>query len=380
MKKYLSIRSIGSISALGKTQEEVVESYQNPGHLFTKHTEGSWVSQIKDKSPLNLLKSDNVPLDRLDPSVAMAIYASKQAFSCLPTAERGRVAINIGSSRGATHLFEKHAQEFYQGKPLGPLVSPLTTSGNVSSWVGQFLGEIDHAFSHSVTCSTGMQSVLNGIAWLKAEMVDTFIAGATEAPLTPFTLAQLEALKIYSQEAEVPNKALDFEKRKNTFVLAEGAVSIALQSSTKEVGLGIIEGWGHSLESIDHATSVSREGLGLQKSMRQALAEAGNPKIDCVIAHAPGTLLGDNSEWNAINRVFGNKIPMVSGNKWKIGHSLATSGLLSLELGLLLLNGKVEDLNPFGKGSVPKKVNRILINASGFGGNCTSLVIKRPNN
>ena len=114
--------------------------------------------------------------------------------------------------------------------------------------------------------------------------------------------------------------------------------------------------------------------------MRQALAEAGNPKIDCVIAHAPGTLLGDNSEWNAINRVFGNKIPMVSGNKWKIGHSLATSGLLSLELGLLLLNGKVEDLNPFGKGSVPKKVNRILINASGFGGNCTSLVIKRPNN
>ncbi|GAB5557027.1 MAG: beta-ketoacyl synthase N-terminal-like domain-containing protein [Schleiferiaceae bacterium] len=378
MSKKISIQSLGSLSALGHTSDRVIQSYKTPGHSFSRHHTGAWVSQIGENNPALELTSEKVPLDRLDPSVAMAIYASREAMNPLGS-ERGRVAINIGSSRGATHLFEKHAREFYNGEPLGPLVSPLTTSGNVSSWVGQYLGEVDHAFSHSVTCSTGMQSVLNGIAWLKADMVDTFIAGATEAPLTPFTLAQLEALKIYSREADVPNKALDFDKRKNTFVLAEGAVSIALQRTEREEGLGVIEGWGHSLESIDHATSVSQEGNGLQKSMRQALEKAGNPKIDLVIAHAPGTLLGDKSEWNAIKSVFGDKIPAVTGNKWKIGHSLATSGLLSVEFGLHLLNGNISDLNPFGIGMVPQSINRILINASGFGGNCTSLVIKRSN-
>lgn len=381
MQKKVIVKSIGSISALGKTKEEVLKSYQMANHTFTMHSKGKWVGSIpieNDVIPLKREKS-NIPFHRLDRSVLLAMYATEMCSIAAKWEGMNDVSINIGSSRGATEIFEKYAQSYYNGEKLGPLSSPLTTSGNVSSWAAQYLGNSNHAFSHSVTCSTGMQSLLNGIAWLKSGMSNRFIAGATEAPLTPFTIAQMEAIKIYSNEKKVPNKALDLEKQKNTFVLSEGAVAIGLELSLDVEGLAEIEGWGYSIEKIDHATSVSKQGLGLQSAMRKALDSAGNPEIDLIIAHAPGTLLGDQSEWNAIHSVFENKIPRVTGNKWKIGHSLATSGLLSIEFAILLLNDEIEDLNPFAKGDKPIKLNRIMVNASGFGGNCTSIILKRKN-
>ncbi len=373
------VKSIGSISALGKTKREVLNSYQKADHSFSMHPSGKWVGVISltdDQIPLGR-DNENIPFYRLDRSVLLGMYAASVCSKEAQWNDEKEVSINIGSSRGATGIFEKYAHQFFAGEKLGPLSSPLTTSGNVSSWAAQYLGNSNHAFSHSVTCSTGMQSLLNGIAWLKSGMSKRFIAGATEAPLTPFTIAQMEAIKIYSNETEVPNKALDFKKQKNTFVLSEGAVALGLELSSDSAGLAEIEGWGYSIEKIQHATSVSKEGSGLQMAMKQALQAAGEPEIDLIIAHAPGTLLGDQSEWNAIHSVFGDKIPRVTGNKWKIGHSLAASGLLSIEFGILLLNNEIDDLNPFAKGNKPKKINRIMVNASGFGGNCTSIILKK---
>ena len=52
------------------------------------------------------------------------------------------VGVNIGSSRGATQLFEKYHQYFLYkpGKRMSPLVSPTTTLGNIASWVAYDLG------------------------------------------------------------------------------------------------------------------------------------------------------------------------------------------------------------------------------------------------
>jgi hypothetical protein len=53
------------------------------------------------------------------------------------------------------------------------LASPTTTLGNI------FLGcvmiyKVGSEISHSITCSTALHAVLNGIAWLKSGMVDKF--------------------------------------------------------------------------------------------------------------------------------------------------------------------------------------------------------------
>ena len=110
--------------------------------------------------------------------------------------------MNMGSSRGATQLFEKYHQHFidFPKKRISPLVSPTTTLGNIASWVAYDLGSEGATLSHSITCSTALHGVMNACAWLKSDMADKFIVGGSEAPLTDFTIAQMKALGVYSKQ------------------------------------------------------------------------------------------------------------------------------------------------------------------------------------
>jgi 3-oxoacyl-(acyl-carrier-protein) synthase len=94
--------------------------------------------------------------------------------------------------------------------------------------------------------------------------------------------------------------------------------------------------------------------------------------------HAPGTIKGDLTELRAIEKVFGEHIPLLTTNKWKIGHTFGASGILSLELALLMMKHDTFVGVPFAKNNKPKKsLKKILINAVGFGGNAVSILIEK---
>ena len=132
----------------------------------------------------------------------MALYVSRRAFLEAKIVDMN-MGINFGSSRGATELFEKYFEEFRNTQQVSTFTSPATTLGNIASWVAHDLQLQGPEISHSITCSTGLHAVLNGIAWLQAGFSQSFLVGASEAPLTPFTLAQLAALKVYSNYKDV---------------------------------------------------------------------------------------------------------------------------------------------------------------------------------
>jgi 3-oxoacyl-[acyl-carrier-protein] synthase II len=92
--------------------------------------------------------------------------------------------------------------------------------------------------------------------------------------------------------------------------------------------------------------------------------------------HAPGTIQGDSTEFEAIKVIFGNNLPMLTSNKWKVGHTFATSGLLSIELAILMLQNQQIIESPFYKNSNSKKLKKILVNAVGFGGNAVSVLVE----
>ena len=71
--------------------------------------------------------------------------------------------------------------------------------GNISSWVAHDLQTEGPEISHSITCSTALHALLNGVAWLQSGKQIKFLVGGSEAPLTPFTIAQMQALKIYAK-------------------------------------------------------------------------------------------------------------------------------------------------------------------------------------
>ena len=205
--KPISISAFASISPLGKTSEEVWTSYLDDNHRMTKkefkHFSG-WVSKISNedlKAIEELKKSDN-KYKNLDNTVLFAIYASRKAIEKAGWKTGDNFGINIGSSRGATALFEKYHEEFLQNGTSSTLSSPTTTLGNISSWIAHDLKSSGPEISHSITCSTALHSLLNGVAWLQAGLCDKFLVGGSEAPLTEFTVAQMKALKVYSKETE----------------------------------------------------------------------------------------------------------------------------------------------------------------------------------
>jgi 3-oxoacyl-(acyl-carrier-protein) synthase len=112
--------------------------------------------------------------------------------------------------------------------------------------------------------------------------------------------------------------------------------------------------------------------------MKMALGDTNPDDIDAIVMHAPGTIKGDLSEIKAIQKVFCNKTPFLTTNKWKLGHTFATSGILSLELAILMLQHQQAISVPFAaKQETPKQLKKILVNAVGFGGNAVSVLLTK---
>lgn len=381
LKEPIYIQSCNSISALGRDKDEIWKNYLTKNHLFTKLSSSHfnrYVSKIDQENNEFLLqiRSSDSKYKHIDRSVLMALYVSRRAFLEAKNTDLN-MGINFGSSRGATELFEKYFEEFQNTQQVSTFTSPATTLGNIASWVAHDLQLQGPEISHSITCSTGLHAVLNGIAWLQAGFSQSFLVGASEAPLTPFTLAQLAALKVYSNyEDDFPNKALDISKKYNSMILGEAAVALVL-SKQGDNALGKIIGIGFATEILSSGTSISADALCFQKSMKMAIGELEPSSVDAIIMHAPGTIQGDLTEFYAIQKLFGKNIPLLTSNKWKVGHTFATSGLLSIELALLMLEKQHFISSPFYPQNSEKPLKRILVNAVGFGGNAVSILIER---
>ncbi len=382
MSTIISITAIASISPLGNTPEAIWENYLNENHCFTEHVlddKKTFVAKldIDSEDVVADLRVSDIKYKSLDKSVLYAMAASRQAMQNAGWTQNDIFGINIGSSRGATDLFEKHYHDYLKTGKAQTLASPTTTLGNISSWVAHDLQSSGPEISHSITCSTALHAVLNGVAWLRAGMADKFLVGGSEAPLTDFTIAQMRALKIYSNNTEqYPNRALDLEKKQSTMILGEGAGVCCLEIGKKENALAYIEGIGYATEILEHNISISAEATCFQKSMKMALQNTDLSEVDAIVMHAPGTIKGDLTEYKAIEKIFGESLPLLTTNKWKIGHTFGASGILSMELAILMMQHNWFVGVPFAEAQIQMKpIKKVLINAVGFGGNAVSLLL-----
>lgn len=448
MSKIISITAIASVSPLGNDSKTIWENYKKPNHCFVSQFldhKNTLVAKLDENSiaAIETIKQSDSKYKSLDKTVLYAMVASRKAIQNAGWKLNDVFGINIGSSRGATDLFEKHYQEYLATGKAQTLASPTTTLGNISSWVAHDLQSSGPEISHSITCSTALHALLNGVAWLRSGMADKFLVGGSEAPLTDFTVAQMRALKIYSnldechtehdalrqaqrdnpecqsdfetlREAqrenpvcqselvalrqaqcdneifkEYPCRALDLEKTQNTLILGEGAAVCCLEIGKKENALAYVEGIGYATEILEHNISISAEATCFQKSMRMALKETDLSEVDVIVMHAPGTKAGDLTEYKAIEKVFtssvrpsvsgGSHLPMLTTNKWKIGHTFGASGMLSIEMAILMLQHQefigVPYLNPVRVWNPERVIKKVLVNAVGFGGNAVSVLL-----
>jgi len=411
------IRGRGRVSALGLT---LSSSGNTPASPFTTHPTGVPVAALPAPAEAAVAELRRHPSYRqLDRTVLLALLAARQATAQAgwwsggmvdsrvkgagpshhhstpphhpttpPLHQSSSLAVSIGSSRGATGRLEEFHAGFLAEGSVPVAASPLTTLGNVASWVAFDAGQHGGAaLSHSSTCSSAFQALGNARAWLKAGMATRFLAGGTEAPLTDFTLAQMRAIGIYSPLAAPNWPCRPGAGRPSTFVLGEGAAVFALEQlsaaqAAAETGpLLVLAGVGFGFEAIGSKTGLSPEGQHFQQAIHQALAQSGvgPADIDAVVLHSPGTPAGDAAERAALRAVFGPTLPALLSNKWLLGHTLGASAALSLDFACHVLETQQWPTPPFATdlaSSGGQPIRRVLVNAAGFGGNAASVVVE----
>jgi 3-oxoacyl-(acyl-carrier-protein) synthase len=377
LKHPISITGFASISPLGSTESEIWNNYKLKTSFFSKKND-DWIAPLSDnsKEKIKQIRQSNSKYKQLDDTVVYGIYVAREAIKNAKWKATNNCGINVGSSRGATDLYETYYKSFLDNNRAETLTSPTTTLGNISSWIAHDIQTKGPTVSHSITCSTALHALLNGVAWLQSGMSDKFLVGGSEAPLTPFTIAQMKALKIYSKSKDgFPCRALDFSKTENTMILSEGASVACLELGKSKNTIATIKGIGYGTEQLKHSISISNDAQCIQNAMRMALKQLSPKDIDIVVTHTPGTIKGDLAEYKAIKRVFGDNVPALTTNKSIIGHSLGASGLLSLELAILMLKHQEYIASPFYIEKRPKQIKHIMVNAVGFGGNAVSVVV-----
>jgi 3-oxoacyl-(acyl-carrier-protein) synthase len=363
-----------SVSALGSSHAEIHAAYLDKTTLLKPDAQGMLGSRLSNtlEAELNALKSSDRRYSKLDRSVLLGLLCAQKLKE---KTELNHPMVNVGSSRGATEIWEKHYQHFIDAETCKVDASPSTTLGNISSWIGQLIGGEGAHFSHSITCSSAHHAVLNAVAWLNSGMSEQAVVGGCEAPLTHFGMAQMQALGIYAQDiqAEYPVKAFALDKKEGAMALGEAAClfSISHKQTPESIKIAGI-GWG--TESILHGSSISSDGLAMQKAMKMATKNGGIVP-DVIVSHSPGTYKGDKAESEAIKAIFGEDIP-VTNNKWKIGHSFGASAAMSMEMAVLMLQNQVFYPLPYiTNAPEPKQIKNVLINSVGFGGNAVSILL-----
>ena len=385
LKQPVDITAFASLSALGHEDDMIHEQLVTSQHCL-RYEQGFWAGRLPIGLEEELLRiqKEKKAYRKVDKTVLMGIMSARLLQQRFPLDTSLNTGINMGSSRGATRLWERHHGDFMLQKSLSPSASPSTTLGNISSWIADDLRLQGPVLSHSITCSTALHGLLNGVAWLQSGMADVFLVGGSEAPLTPFTMAQMNALKLTSpaiaqQSEQYPCRSMDLSKTENHLVLGEGAGMFRLEIATRNP-LARIVGIGYATEPLESAAGLSAEAHCFQHSMKQALGGLPPEEVDAIVMHAPGTLKGDNAEYKAIQKVFCNKTPYLTTHKWKIGHTFGASGVFSILQALFMLENDSPLPLPFSVEQSEKHINPldyVLVNAVGFGGNAVSILLSK---
>lgn len=189
----VSITALASVSPLGHRPEVIWQHYLSPKHHLSLTDFGSRKVYAGFLDPatqyqVNRLREVNPYYQSLDKSVIYALAVARQAVQNAQWNSAHSFGVNFGSSRGATSLFENYHADFLQTKSAHTLSSPTTTLGNISSWIAQDLQTQGPEISHSITCSTGLHALLNGVAWLRAGMANQFLIGAVKRLLPSLRL------------------------------------------------------------------------------------------------------------------------------------------------------------------------------------------------
>ena len=294
---------------------------------------------------------------KMDRFILFALAAAAQAIrqsGWAPTDEqaRNRTATVIASCVGGMPAIANAVRSVDQGRArrLSPFTVPSFLANLAAGHISIRHGYKGPMGTPVTACAASVQAIGDAARLIRNDEADVAICGGAESCVEIVTLAAFAAARALATKFnDDPQRASrPFDVDRDGFVMGEGAGVLVIEALDHALARGAtpiaeIMGYGTTTDAY-HITSGSKDGDGARRAMQIALAQARLSPADLqhMNAHGTSTVVGDQSELEAIKTVFGRgeKIA-VSSTKSATGHLLGAAGGLEAIFTILALRDQV---------------------------------------
>jgi 3-oxoacyl-[acyl-carrier-protein] synthase II len=421
---------MGAITPLGHSVGELYrcqlegKSGVTPIFLFNAGTfPTKFAAQVKDFD-LGGYVRDPQRWDNSGVNTRFALAAAQQALSDAGLLDNGHVdparcGIYSGSGEGIqdfNHLIPLIADSYHPQQST--VDSAKFTAGGfryfhpgrefeqelhtTTAHVAGYFGLEGPNYNCLTACAASSQAIGEACELIRHAHADVMLSGGSHSMIHPLGVTGFNLLTALSTHNDEPTKASrPFDLHRDGFVLGEGSGMLVLEDldHARKRGARIyaeLTGYGSTADAF-RVTDSHPDGRGAIACMQGALDDAGfkPDAIGYINAHGTSTQVNDRVETMAIKKIFGDRaysIP-VSSSKSMLGHLIAAAGAVELitcvkviREGVLppTINYEVPDpecdLDYVPNTAREKRVDHVLSNSFGFGGQNVSLIVSRFNN
>jgi act minimal PKS ketosynthase (KS/KS alpha) len=349
---------------------------------------------------------------RMDRAAQLAVVATREAVADSGLEPGGlspeRTGVTIGSAVGATTGLEAEYRvvsddgrlELVDHEYAVPHLYGYLVPSSFATEVAWAVGAEGPAAVVSTGCTSGLDAVGYACELIREGSADTMIAGATDAPISPITVACFDAIKATTRRNDDPEHASrPFDGTRDGFVLGEGCAVFVLEelAAARRRGAHVyaeIAGFASRCNAF-HMTGLRPDGREMAEAIRVAMDEGrvNAEDVDYINAHGSGTKQNDRHETSAFKRALGEqayRVP-VSSIKSSIGHSLGAAGSIEIAASALAIGSDIVpptanlhtrdpecDLDYVPLTARDWRTDTVLTVGSGFGGFQSAMVLTAP--
>jgi len=357
MKRRVAVTGMGCLTPIGLNKEITwrnaingVSGIQLIADELMENLPVKLAAEITGFEPRNWMESKEAR--RSDRFIQFALAAAEEAvrdsgLTLGINADPLRTGVWIGSGVGGIRTFESGMREAIQDgfDRVSPFALTMFLPNMAASRVAIRFGARGITGCSATSCASGSQSIGEAYKTIQRGDADVMIAGGAEAPICKIGLASFAAMRALSPQIDPMKGCRPFDRRRDGFVMGEGAGMIVLEAweHAKARGADIraeLLGYGSCGEGF-HIAAPRLDGDDWARAMTLALEDASlaPESIQYINAHGTSTVLNDLTETRAVKTAFGSHAYElgISSTKSVTGHLLGASGAVEAVLSVLAL-------------------------------------------
>ncbi|MCY7332251.1 MAG: beta-ketoacyl-ACP synthase [Pseudanabaena sp. CAN_BIN31] len=308
--------------------------------------EKTWQNLLEGKSGIEFDSQLQIPVARINCLTDSHLFRSqylleKVVNEAIADASLEIPLLNCGVVIGSSRSNQREL-ELLLDHPHQSLIENYWQTcqpANLSAQIANLLQTQAPVLAPMAACATANWAIAQACELIRSGQCDLAIAGATDAAITPLTIAGFQKIGVLAKLGVHP-----FSQEREGFALGEGAAALVLESldSARRRGSNIygrVLGWGITNDAY-HATSPNPDNQMAESAIKDCLrrSQINAADIGYINLHGTATKMNDTREAALIQKFFPDS--KISATKGATGHTLGATGMIEAVFCLLALRDR----------------------------------------